>query len=208
MKAIVLLITSIFVVGMIQLFLLVAPPRTEEESARDILAISMEDCDYLLISQENGKVLRKGGKREAVVATLLDGSAYLANPLHQYVDPEWGLTSDFPFEEFDAYAEGLLDTVQTIIRNKQYTSYNDPNWGYQTMQYYFLISEEGLKQFPNQPYTYGLIIVYYVDNVFQHVTVQLYQTESGHVDVTAQFGQFNDDIIISADGIIITSKSE
>ena len=120
MKAIVLLITSIFVVGMIQLFLLVAPPRTEEESVRDILALSIENCDYLLSLQENGKVLRKGKKREAIVSKLLDGSAFIANPLHQYVDPEQGLTSDFALDEFDAYAASLLDSVQTIIRNKQY----------------------------------------------------------------------------------------
>ena len=55
MKAIALLITSIFIVGMIQVFLLIAPPRTEEESARDILAISMENCDYLLNLKEKGK---------------------------------------------------------------------------------------------------------------------------------------------------------
>jgi len=204
MKAIVLLLTSIFVVGMIQLFLLVAPPRTEEESARDILALSMENCDYLLNLQENGMVLRKAEKREAVVSKLLDGSAFIANPLHQYVDPEQGLTSDFPFDEFDTYAAGLLDTVQSIIRNKQYTSYNDPNWGYQTMQYYFLISEEGLKQFPGQPYEYGLIFVYYMDNVFQHVTVQLHEIEGSPADVSADFGQFNYVISISTDAIMIT----
>jgi hypothetical protein len=204
MKAIVLLITSIFVVGMIQLFLLVAPPRTEEESARDILALSMENCDYLLNLQENGKVLRKGEKREAVVSKLLDDSAFIANPLHQYVDPEQGLTSDFPFDEFDTYAAGLLDAVQSVIRDKQYTSYNDPNWGYQTMQYYFLISEEGLKQFTNQPYTYGLISVYYMDNVFQHVTVQLHEVEGEHAGVAADFGQFNYDISISTDAIMIS----
>jgi len=207
MKAIVLLITSIFVVGMIQLFLLVAPVRTEEESVRDILALSMEDADYLLRLRENGMVLRKDEKREAVVTKLLDGSAYIANPLQQNVDPEQGLSSDFPFDEFDVFAAGLLDTVQSIIRNKQYTSYNDPNWGYQTMQYYFLISEEGLKQFQNQPYTYGLIFVYYIDNVFQHVTVNLHQTEGSPADVSADFGQFNYEISISTDGIMITYPS-
>jgi hypothetical protein len=204
MKAIVLLITSIFVVGMIQLFLLVAPVRTEEESARDILALSIKNCDYLLNLKENGKVLRRGEKREAIVSKLLDGSVFIANPLHQYVDPEQELTSDFPFDEFDTYAAGLLDTVQSIIRNKQYTSYNDPNWGYQTMQYYFLISEEGLKQFPGQPYEYGLIFVYYMDNVFQHVTVQLHEVEGEHAGVTAEFGQFNYDIGLSTDAIMIT----
>ena len=208
MKAIVLLITSIFVVGMIQLFLLVAPVRTEEESVRDILALSMEDADYLLRLRENGMVLRKDEKREAVVTKLLDGSAYIANPLQQNDDPEQGLTSDFPFDEFDAYASSLLDSVQAIIRNKQYTSYNDPNWGYQTMQYYFLISEEGLKQFQNQPYTYGLIFVYYIDNVFQHVTVNLHQTEGSPADVSADFGQFNYEISISTDGIMITIPSD
>ena len=207
MKAIALLITSIFVVGMIQIFLLIAPPRTEEESASDILAISMENCDYLLDLQENGTVYRKGEKREAIVSNYLDGSPFLGNPVHQYVDSEQGLTSDFPFEEYDSYAASLLDTVQTIIRNKQYTSYNDPNWGYQTMQYYFLISEDGLKQFPDKPYTYGLIVCYYIDDVFQEVTVMLYETKGESVDVNAEFGHFNYEISLSTDAIMITNPS-
>jgi len=194
MKAIALLITSIFIVGMIQVFLLIAPPRTEEESARDILAISMENCDYLLNLKEKGKVYRKGEKREAIVSKYLDGSPFTGNPVHQSIDPERGLTSDFPFEEYDAYATSLLDAVQTVIQNKQYTSYNDPNWGYQTMQYYFLISEDGLKQFGDQTYTYGLIFCYYMDDVFQKVTVKLYETEGESADVYAEFGHFNYEI--------------
>ena len=207
MKAIVLLITSLFVVGITQLFLLIAPPRTEEESTSDILAISMENCDYLLDLQENGKVYRKGEKREAIVLKLLDGSPFTGNPMHQYVDPEKGLTSDFPFEEYDSYVANLLDTVQTIIRNKQYTSYNDPNWGYQTMQYYFLISEEGLKQFDDRSYTYGLIVCYYVDDVFQEITLKLYETKGESVDVNAEFGHFNYEISLSTDSIMITYPS-
>lgn len=207
MKAIVLLITGIFVAGMIQLFLLIAPPRTEIESARDILAISMENCDYLLDLHEKGKVYRKGEKREAIVSKYLDGSPFTGNPAHQYIDPEQGLTSDFPFEEYDAYAAKLLGTVQEIILNKQYTSYNDPNWGYQTMQYYFLISDEWLKQFPDKPYTYGLIVCYYIEDVFQEVTVMLYETEGGSVDVNATFGHLNYEISLSTDAIIITDPS-
>jgi len=207
MKAIVLLITSLFVVGITQLFLLIAPPRTEEESTSDILAISMENCDYLLDLQENGKVYRKGEKREAIVLKLLDGSPFTGNPMHQYVDPEKGLTSDFPFEEYDSYAASLLDTVQTIIQSKQYTSYNDPNWGYQTMQYYFLISEEGLKQFDDRSYTYGLIVCYYVDDVFQEITLKLYETKGESVDVNAEFGHFNYEISLSTDSIMITYPS-
>jgi len=207
MKALVLLITGMFVVGMIQLFLLIAPPRTEEESAKDILAISVENCDYLLDLQENGAIYRNGGKREAIVSKYLDGSPFTGNPAHQCVDPEQGLTSDFPFGEYDAYAASLLDTVQAIIRNKLYTSYNDPNWGYQTMQYYFLISEEGLKQFPDQPYTYGLIVCYYIEDVFQEVTVILYETEGEFADVRAEFGRFNFDISLSADSIAKTYPS-
>ena len=194
MKAIALLITSIFIVGMIQVFLLIAPLRTEEESARDILAISMENCDYLLNLKEKGKVYRKGEKREAIVSKYLDGSPFTGNPVHQSIDPERGLTSDFPFEEYDAYATSLLDAVQAVIRNKQYTSYNDPNWGYQTMQYYFLLSEDGLKQFGDQTYTYGLIFCYYMDDVFQKVTVKLYKTEGESADVYAEFGHFNYEI--------------
>jgi len=207
MKAIVLLITSLFVVGITQLFLLIAPPRTEEESTSDILAISMENCDYLLDLQENGKVYRKCEKREAIVLKLLDGSPFTGNPMHQYVDPEKGLTSDFPFEEYDSYAASLLDTVQTIIQSKQYTSYNDPNWGYQTMQYYFLISEEGLKQFDDRSYTYGLIVCYYVDDVFQEITLKLYETKGESVDVNAEFGHFNYEISLSTDSIMITYPS-
>jgi len=208
MKAIVLLITGIFVAGMIQLFLLIAPPRTETESVSDILAISMENCDYLLDLQEKGTIYRKGEKREAIVSKYLDGSPFIGNPAHQYVDPEQGLTSDFPFEAYDSYAASLLGTVQTIIRSKQYTSYNDPNWGYQTMQYYFLISEEGLKQFPNQPYTYGLIVCYYIDDAFQEVTVMLYETKGEFADVRAEFGRFNFDISLSADSIAKTYPSQ
>ena len=188
MKAIVLLITSIFFVGMIQLYLLIVPPRTEEESASDILSISMENCDYFLDFKDSGTVYRKGEKREAIVSNYLDGSSFTGSPAHQYVDPKQGLTSDFPFEEYDSYAASLLDTVQMIIRNKQYTSYNDPNWGYRTMQYYFLISEQGLKQFDDRSYTYGLIVCYYSDDVFQKVTVKLYETKGESVDLNAEFG--------------------
>ena len=207
MKAIVLLITSLFVVGMIQLFLLIAPPRTEGESVKDILAISEESCDYRLDLQDIGSVYRMGEKREALVIKHIDGSPLTGNPLHQYVDPEQGLTSDFPFEMYDSYAARLLDTVQTIIRNKQYTSYNDPNWGYQTMQYYFSISEEGLKQFDDRSYTYGLIVCYYIDDVFQKATVKLYEAEGGTVDVNAEFGHFNYKISLSTDGIMIANPS-
>lgn len=207
MKAITLLITSIFIVGMIQVFLLIAPPRTEIESAKDILVISMENCDYLLDLKEKGKVYWKGEKREAIVSKYLDGSPFTGNPAHQYIDLEQGLTSDFPFEEYDTYAAKLLDAVQTIIRNKQYTSYNDPNWGYQTMQYYFLVSEEGLKQFDDRSYTYGLISCYYVDDVFQEVAVMLYETEGESVDVNAAFGHLNYEISLSTDAIIITDPS-
>ena len=207
MKAIVLLINSLFVVGMIQLYLLIAPPRTEIESARDILAISEESCDYRLDLKGYGSVYRMGEKREALVRKHIDGSPLTENPAHQYVDPEQGLTSDFPFEMYDSYAAGLLDTVQTIIRNKQYTSYNDPNWGYQTMQYYFSISEEGLKQFDDRSYTYGLIVCYYIDDVFQKATVKLYEAEGGTVDVNAEFGHFNYKISLSTDGIMIANPS-
>jgi hypothetical protein len=148
-----------------------------------------------------------GEKREAVVSNYLDGSPFLGNPVHQYVDTEHGLTSDFPFEMYDSYAARLLDTVQTIIQNKQYTSYNDPNWGYQTMQYYFSISEEGLKQFDDRSYTYGLIVCYYIDDVFQEATVMLYETEGGPVDVNAEFGHFNYEISLSTDGIMIANPS-
>ena len=207
MKAIVLLINSLFVVGMIQLFLLIAPPRTEGESVKDILAISEESCDYRLDLQDIGSVYRIGEKREALVIKHIDGSPLTGNPLHQYVDPEQGLTSDFPFEMYDSYAARLLDTVQTIIRNKQYTSYNDPNWGYQTMQYYFSISEEGLKQFDDRSYTYGLIVCYYIDDVFQKATVKLYETKGGSADVNAEFGHCNNEISLSTDGIIIANPS-
>lgn len=207
MKAIVLLITSLFVVGTIQLFLLIAPPRTEMESTNDVLALSMENSDYLLDLQEYGTVYRKGSTREAIVSKYLNGSPFTGSPLHQIVDPEQGLTSDFPFEEYDSYAANLLDTVQTIIENKQYTSYNDPHWGYQTMQYYFLISEEGLKLFTDRSYTYGLIVCYYIDDVFQEVTVMLYEANSGFADVNAKFGQFNFEISLSPDGIMRTYPS-
>lgn len=118
MKALVLFITSIFVFGMIQLFLLVAPPRTEKQSASDILAISMEACDYSLDLNEYGKVSRKGEKREAIVQKFLNGLPFTGNPVRQYVDPEQDLTSDFPFAEYDSYAEKLLDTVQAIIKKQ------------------------------------------------------------------------------------------
>lgn len=204
MKAIVLLITSIFIVGMFQLFLLVAPSRTETESASDILAISMENCDYLLDLRDYGRVYRNGQKREAIVLKHLDDSPFTGNPVHQYVDPEQGLTSDFPFEEYDSYAAKLLNTVQTIIQNKQYMSYNDPIWGYQTMRYYFLVSEEGLKQFTDRSYTYGLIVCYYIDDVFQEVTVKLYETKGGFADVNAEFGQFDYEISLSTEAIMTT----
>lgn len=203
MKAIVLLLTSILVVCMIQLFLQVAPPRTEEESASDILALSAEDCDYLLNLRDYGRVYRNGQKREAIVLKHLDDSPFVENPAHQYVDPEQGMPSDFPFEEYDSYATKLLNTVQAIIQNKQYTSYNDPIWGYQTMQYYFLVSEEGLKQFTDRSYTYGLIVCYYMDDVFQEVTVKLYETKGGVAVVNAEFGQFDHEISLSTEAIMI-----
>ena len=205
MKAIILLITSLFVVGMIQLFLLIAPPRTEIESARDILAISEESCDYRLDLKGYGSVYRMGEKREALVRKHIDGSPLTENPVHQYIDPEQGLTSDFPFTEYDSYAAKLLETVQTIIKNKQYKAYNDPHLGYQTKQYYFLISDEGLKQFTEQSYSYGLIVAYYENDVFQCATVSLYKTEGGQVTVDAAFGKLDSEISLSSGAIATVS---
>ncbi|MDD4312723.1 MAG: hypothetical protein PHW41_09600 [Eubacteriales bacterium] len=116
MKALVKFITSIFVFGMFQLFLLVAPPRTEKGSASDILAISTEDCDYALDLQEYGRVTRRGDKREGIVQKYLNGSPFTGNPIQQVVDPAQELTSDFPFTEYDFYAAKLLETVQPIIK--------------------------------------------------------------------------------------------
>jgi len=115
------------------------------------------------------------------------------------------LTSDFPFVEYDSYAAKLLDTVQTIIKNKQYTSYNDPHLGYQTMQYYFLISDEGLKQFTEQSYSYGLIVAYYMDDVFQRANVSLYETEDGQVTVDASFGKLDYEISLAPAAIAAAS---
>ncbi len=194
MKAIVLLITSIFIFGVIQLFLLVAPPRTEKQSASDILAISMEACDYSLDLNKYGKVTRNGEKREAIVQKYLNGLPFAGNPVQQVVDPEQGLTSDFPFTEYDSYAAKLLETVQLVIKNKQYKAYNDPHLGYQTKQYYFLISDEGLKKFTEQSYSYGLIVAYYENDVFQRVSVSLYETEGGQVTVDAEFGKLDEKV--------------
>ena len=205
MKALVLFITSIFVFGMIQLFLLVAPPRTEKQSASDILAISMEACDYSLDLNEYGKVTRNGEKREAIVQKYLNGLPFTGNPVQQVVDPEQGLTSDFPFAEYDSYAAKLLETVQTIIKNKQYKAYNDPHLGYQTKQYYFLISDEGLKQFAEQAYSYGLIVASYENDVFQCATVSLYKTEGGQVTVDAAFGKLDSEISLSPRAIATVS---
>ena len=204
MKAFALFITSLFIFGSIQLFLLVAPPRTEKESVSDILTISMDNSNYFLDLQEYGKVYRKGEKRESIVTNQLDGLPYEGDPIHQYVDPEQGLTSDFPFEEYDSFAAKLLDTVQAIIKSRQYTPYNDPNWGYQTKQYYFQLSEDGLEQFKDQSYTYGLIVAYYIDDVFQEFSVLLYETDGAAADVNARFGKLNYDIDLSADGILTT----
>ena len=201
MKALVLFITSVFVFGMIQLFLLVAPPRTERQSASDILAISMESCDYTLDLNEYGKVTRNGDNREAIVHKYLNGLPFTGNPVQQVVDPEQGLTSDFPFTEYDTYATKLLDTVQTVIKNKQYKAYNDPHLGYQTKQYYFLISDEGLKQFTEQSYSYGLIVAYYENDVFQRATVSLYITEGEHATVDAAFGKLDSEINLSPSAI-------
>ena len=194
MKALVILITSIFVFGMFQLFLLVAPPRTEKQSASDILAISMEDCDYALDLRGYGRVTRRGDKREATVQKYLNGSPFTGNPVQQVVDPAQGLTSDFPFAEYDSYDAKLLETVQSVIKNKQYKAYNDPHLGYQTKQYYFLISDEGLKQFTEQSYSYGLIVAYYENDVFQRVFVSLYETEGGQVTVDAAFGKLDEKV--------------
>jgi len=87
MKALVLFITSIFVFGVIQLFLLVAPPRTENQSASDILAISMEDCDYSLDLNEYGKVARNGEKREAIVLKYLNGLPFTGIPSASTLTP-------------------------------------------------------------------------------------------------------------------------
>jgi len=207
MKALVLFITSIFIFGMIQLILLVAPPRTERQSASDILAISMESCDYTLDLNEFGKVTRNGNKREAIVHKYLNGLPFTGNPVQQVVDPEQGLTSDFPFAEYDTYAAKLLDTVQTVIKNKQYKAYNDPHLGYQTKQYYFLISDEGLKQFTEKSYSYGLIVAYYENDVFQRATVSLYITEGEHASVDAAFGKLDTEINLSP-GAIATEFPE
>lgn len=97
--------------------------------------------------------------------------------------------------------------MQSVIKNKQYKAYNDPHLGYQTMQYYFSISKDGLKQFADQSYSRGLIVAYYENDVFQRATVLLYETEGNHAAVDAAFGKLDSETSLSS-GTIATVSPE
>lgn len=207
MKAIVLLITTLLILGICSLFCLKTSALTEQESVKNICAISEKDSDYIIDIKDAGKVYRNGEKREAFIGNYENGLAFDGETAYEYIDGEKRQITAFPFNTYDSYAEELLADVQKIISNKLYSAYNDKNPAYKNINYYFLISPEGLLVFNDQPFSYGLIVCVYRNSIFQEVELQLSRTKDGKSDVRCTFGEFDYEINLSPDTITITHPS-
>lgn len=177
MKAIVLFITAVFIVGLVNLFTPKPIPHTETESANNICAISKDDFDYILQMKDVGMIYRAGDHREAFIGTYENGIAFDGKNAYQYIDNQETPISEFPFEQYDSQAERFLAIAQKIISDKLYSAYADNRKDYVEIYYYFKISDEGLALFDEEQYEYGLISCAYRDNAFQTFHISLKETE-------------------------------
>lgn len=188
MKALVLLITLLLVLGISNLCAIPHDLPTEAESAQHIYDVSMDTCDYDLYKIDVGHVYRRGEKREAFIGTYENGSSFDGKRAYQYVNGQKTQINEFPFAQYDSYAEKILELSKTILTHQYYSAYSDNRRGYEETYYYFKISEEGLALFQDQEYSYGRITCYYLDNEFQSFTLILSSSVTAKPDISCTLG--------------------
>lgn len=176
MKAIVLFITTVFIIGLVNLFTPTPIPLNESDCANRICSISKDDFDYVLQMKDVGNIYRIGDQRKAFIGTYENGIAFDGKATYQYSDHQEMPISKFPFEKYDSKAERVLVIAQRIISEKLYTSYADYRKEYADVHYYFRISNEGLALFDDKQYEYGLIFCEYRDDIFQRFFIRLTET--------------------------------
>lgn len=191
MKALVLFITAVFIMGFINLVTPKPVPHTETESANNICAISKDDFDYVLQMKDVGMIYRIEDRREAFIGTHDDGIEFDGENAYQYKNDQKTQIAAFPFEQYDAQAERILEIVQQIISEGLYTSYADDRKEYVDVLYYFRISEEGLMLFDEKPYEYGLIACYYQEGVFKTFDMSLSETGEERQTTWYTFGNID-----------------
>jgi hypothetical protein len=188
MKAIVLFITAVFIVGLVNLFTPKPIPHTETESANNICAISKDDFDYVLQMKDVGSIYRIGDQREAFIGTYDNGITFDGKNAYQYIDNQETPISEFPFELYDSQAERFLAIAQKIISEGLYTSYADDRKEYADILYYFRITKEGLMLFDDQSYEYGLIACYYQEGDFKTFDMSFTETGGNRQTIWYTFG--------------------
>jgi len=188
MKVLVLLITILLVLGISNLCALPDDVPTEAASAQHICDVSMDTCDYDLYNIDIGQVFRRGEKREAFVGTYEDGCSFDGEHAYQYVNGQKTQIDEFPFAQYDSYAEKILELSKTILTHQYYSAYSDTRRGYEETYYYFKVSEEGLALFQDQEYSYGRITCYYRDHEFKNFTLILSSSIAGRPKLSCTFG--------------------
>ena len=197
MKAIILLITALFILGISSICSLFAEVPNETDSAKNVCATSMDTGDYDLYKEGVGHIFRSGDKREAFVGTYENGISFDGENAYQYIDNKKTSLAAFPFDEYDSYAAEILKISHTIISEKLYTAYGDARSAYKEDYYYFKISKEGLALFQNDTYEYGRITCFYRDKQFQYFDIGLYHTEGERPDLQCTFGKIDYTTVIS-----------
>ena len=188
MKAIVLLITAMFIAGLVNLFTPKPIPHTEIESVNNICAISKDDFDYVLRMKDVGSIYRIEDRREAFIGTYENGIAFDGKNAYQYIDNQETPIATFPFEQYDAQAERILAIAQKIISEGLYISYADYRKEYVDILYYFRITGEGLMLFDDQSYEYGLIACYYQAGDFKTFDMSFAETGGNRQTTWYTFG--------------------
>ncbi|MEA4949374.1 MAG: hypothetical protein VB034_09500 [Eubacteriales bacterium] len=189
MKGLVLLTTLLLILGISNLCAIPNDLPTEAESAQHIYDVSMDTCDYDFYKADVGHIFRSGERREAFIGTYENGSSFDGEHAYQYVDGEKTQINEFPFDQYDSYAEKILELSKTILTHKYYTAYNDTRRGYEENYYYYKISKEGLALFQDQEYSYGRITCYYFDNEFQDFTLILSSSVTDRPEISCTFGK-------------------
>ena len=203
MKAIVLLVNGIIIALIASLFSRTMPVPTESGSVKAICAISTEECDYDLYQNGIGQVFRNGEERRAFIGDAENGMSFDGDQAYQYVDGKKTLVPEFPFDEYDAYAQKLLQISQAILAQKLYSAYNDERIGYQQQYFYFKLSEEGLALFPDHAFTSGRITCSFRDHKFLTFEISLYEENGTKPDVLCTFGTIDYSVLVSP----VTSSS-
>ena len=197
MKAIILLVNGIIIALIASLFSRTMPMPTEFDSVKAICAISKEDCDYDLYLNGIGQVFRNGAERRAFIGDAENGMSFDGDQAYQYIDGKKTQVPEFPFGEYDTYAQKLLQISQTILSQKLYSAYNDERIGYQQQYFYFKLSEVGLALFSDHAFTSGRITCYFRDHKFLTFEISLYEDNSDKPDVLCTFGTIDYSVVVS-----------